>query len=338
MDPFPEDIDLQARHKRFDTIDEYIEALAGWETEISQLDAGSFECHQTVVGNDSCRYIFIQHDLRVLVRAYNPGPAIQFYVPLCDEQLLNFLHVSTPRPSVACVPAGHQVSLITPSDFDGVLFLVDPDHFCRAGSDCFTGTDFDLNTPGNFLFPAGPDNLKTLRSAIQDIKLAFWSWKRGEISFDNFNHTVQHNSDHQVIPELQAILTDTCAESPPPKPKLLLSSLQILLDNIDSPPTIRELATTLGTSERNLQYLYKTYIGLSPKQLIRLHRLNVARRRLWQSPYQRGLVADIANQLGFWHMGYFAQDFKRLFHKNPSEVLSIDPCLCDLGTDCDCQN
>jgi AraC-like DNA-binding protein len=35
-------------------------------------------------------------------------------------------------------------------------------------------------------------------------------------------------------------------------------------------------------------------------------------------------VADIANQLGYWHMGGFAQDFKRLFKVSPTELLRLD--------------
>lgn len=331
----PEDSDIQAVHKRFGTIDEYIEALGEWEIDIAQLDAGTFESHLTVVATGNSRYVFTHHPLRTLVRARNPGPQIQFYVPLDDHHLPNYLHIQIREPVIGCIPAGERIDAIMPAGFNGAIIAIDPDHFHRLTRDSFPHSGLDTDNPGQCVFAAHPDKLGRLQAAIQQVHDLFWAHQRGEAGGD-LHAQVQRLTDLQVIPELQGILADAGTQQLSDKPRLLRSALQILLENLDSPPAISELARTLGTSERNLQYMFKTYLGLSPKQLIRLYRLNVARRRLWKSDYQRGQVADIANQLGFWHMGYFAQDFKRLFSKNPSELLSATPCSCDQGIRCDC--
>ena len=49
----------------------------------------------------------------------------------------------------------------------------------------------------------------------------------------------------------------------------------------------------------------------------------VGRRALRQAdPTMKGIVADTANARGFWHMGQFAADYRRMFGKLPSETLA----------------
>ncbi len=67
---------------------------------------------------------------------------------------------------------------------------------------------------------------------------------------------------------------------------------------------------------------------MAPKTYINAVRLNGVHKQL--RARQRGQihVTDAANHWGFWHMGQFAADYRKLFGENPSATLGCDAQLC----------
>jgi len=87
-------------------------------------------------------------------------------------------------------------------------------------------------------------------------------------------------------------------------------------------PSIVELCTELGVSERTLQYAFKKNMQLTPVAYLRILRLNLARTALLMSPPQSNTVSNIATMWGFFHLGKFSQDYRRMFGERPSETLA----------------
>jgi AraC family transcriptional regulator, ethanolamine operon transcriptional activator len=85
--------------------------------------------------------------------------------------------------------------------------------------------------------------------------------------------------------------------------------------------TISKLCTIGGVSARTLQYAFLEHYGISPKTYLIYYRLNGARRDLWISDPGTSRVNNIAIFWGFWHMGQFAADYRKLFGELPSETL-----------------
>ncbi len=61
--------------------------------------------------------------------------------------------------------------------------------------------------------------------------------------------------------------------------------------------------------------------GVSPKAYLQALRLNGVRRVLRRSDPLNSKVSNVANYWGFWHMGQFAADYRRLFGELPSDTL-----------------
>jgi AraC family ethanolamine operon transcriptional activator len=49
--------------------------------------------------------------------------------------------------------------------------------------------------------------------------------------------------------------------------------------------------------------------------------LNGVHRDLRKANLDGKRISDVANDWGFWHMGQFAADYKKLFGELPSEIL-----------------
>jgi len=85
--------------------------------------------------------------------------------------------------------------------------------------------------------------------------------------------------------------------------------------------SVSELCATFQIPERTLQRLFLTNYGVSPKQFILSIRLNKVRKELLQGRTCDTSVGNVMNDWGFWHMGHFAQIYRRQFGELPSETL-----------------
>lgn len=92
---------------------------------------------------------------------------------------------------------------------------------------------------------------------------------------------------------------------------------RFLMEAPDEMPTLQELCKITSVSKRTLIYAFQEHYGISPKTYINAMRLNGARRALLQSQ----TIVDAANAWGFWHMGQFAKDYRKLFGELPSETV-----------------
>lgn len=93
---------------------------------------------------------------------------------------------------------------------------------------------------------------------------------------------------------------------------------KLIHDNLENPINVQSLLNELGTSERNLRYAFNQHAGISPKKYINYCRLNKARKLIIAGKFEK--IVESAHQIGFWHSGKFASDYKLLFGEYPSET------------------
>lgn len=93
---------------------------------------------------------------------------------------------------------------------------------------------------------------------------------------------------------------------------------EIILHHPTTPVSIPELCQRLHISRRALQNSFEDITGLAPLAYMRALRLNAVRRQLRG---HSGSIGDAAYSWGFSHLSQFAQDYRKLFGKRPSETL-----------------
>lgn len=89
----------------------------------------------------------------------------------------------------------------------------------------------------------------------------------------------------------------------------------------DAAVSLEELCEIAHVSQRTLRYSFTSILGVSPIQFLRLTRLNRVRRRLCE-PEAETTVSQAAADWGFYHLGQFARDYRRLFGESPSATLA----------------
>ena len=98
--------------------------------------------------------------------------------------------------------------------------------------------------------------------------------------------------------------------------------------------TVNQLCKIARVSIRTLQYAFLEHYGVTPKTYLKNFRLNSVRQELWKRDPDTTKVNDVASLWGFWHMGQFAADYRKLFCELPSETLQH----CNAGSDCWCKS
>ena len=78
----------------------------------------------------------------------------------------------------------------------------------------------------------------------------------------------------------------------------------------------------MKVSERGLQVLFKSKLGMTPKAYLTGRRMYGVHRALWCTDPSISGVSELANNWGYWHMGNFAAYYRKMFGELPSETLN----------------
>lgn len=103
------------------------------------------------------------------------------------------------------------------------------------------------------------------------------------------------------------------------KPDALVWASLRLIEQGRGMVSIERLASHLAISQRQLERLYHTQVGLSPKQYAGLLRVDAARQALKRGV--RTSLTDLGLQLGFYDQSHFIREFKAVIGMTPSAYL-----------------
>ena len=91
---------------------------------------------------------------------------------------------------------------------------------------------------------------------------------------------------------------------------------EVLLSNLRTPPTIPELARTVGINQQTLKMGFRQLYGMTINQFVNNHRLERASKLITSSGLS---IAEVADIVGYSNGGYFARRFKQKYGVNPSQ-------------------
>ncbi len=89
---------------------------------------------------------------------------------------------------------------------------------------------------------------------------------------------------------------------------MLQAALRILEDRLNDPPTVTELARSIGTHEKRLLRIFRSQLGTTVSAYIRHSRMELARRLLRNDTIN---IEEVAAQAGFTNAANFSTAFRR---------------------------
>ncbi|MEM9529425.1 MAG: AraC family transcriptional regulator [Pseudomonadota bacterium] len=103
-------------------------------------------------------------------------------------------------------------------------------------------------------------------------------------------------------------------------PERLSHALRLTKNNLASPPTLRQLAKSVGASERQLRGWFREHLGQTHKQYMLRLRLEQV-RRLLRAAVPGTQVTRILWDCGVTHHSRFTAEYRKRFGETPSQTL-----------------
>jgi AraC-like DNA-binding protein len=96
-----------------------------------------------------------------------------------------------------------------------------------------------------------------------------------------------------------------------------------LMDNLERRDlSVREIAASLGVTERALQAAFKSSLGVSPRELIRRKRMERIRDQLLSDGEPPGSALEVASKWGVQHRSTLLSGYRKEFQEAPSDTLA----------------
>lgn len=102
----------------------------------------------------------------------------------------------------------------------------------------------------------------------------------------------------------------------------LLNVLDYLRGDAKTVFSMADICRIAGISERSLQYAFQETFGMTPFQFMKRRRLHAVRQALIDSDYENN-VSQVATEFGFYELGRFAAEYRRLFGELPSVTRTL---------------
>jgi AraC family ethanolamine operon transcriptional activator len=305
--------------QQFDSFEELAGIIVGWDADFRQLNAEDFKSGLFQAQIGSLLLSNAHFGCHVDQRGATPLGVRTFAVPDADcPEIRWFGHVTGPNVLLA-FPMNGEVQAFSRPGFSVSTFSI-PEallegFFERNGA---PGLNKLLGS-GEIIVSSTPQLLEGLRDQLRQLQ----SLVQSEAA-PTFMRVLSEEFQTRLLFSLFEILTRV-----KPASKLSVADSQRTLGPIfdylhahpQRPLRMAELCAITQVSERTLQNHFKRELGMTPKAFLSGQRLHGVHRELWRADPSTTAITDVANQWGFWHMGQFAADYRRLFAELPSVTL-----------------
>jgi len=313
--------DLFAIHSEFADVDHFSEVVRAWDLEFFQTDRGAFQANLEQIGTAQAS-LAGAHFSRALEQNGSSPPGMRTFALPAKRNMRFCWRGQEVRD--------HHMMLFPP---DGELFSLSP-----AGFSIFTFSIHEpvLHTTAETM--GFPEVVDVLASGVELLGVGRAAMdrllRRCRSTLDLSKGTGKLSSADKLRAQLcegiaplivRALATATKIPRnrpiTPRRSRAIAKARELVREFHREPLTVKRICEEAGVSARTLEYAFQETFGMAPKPWLMKRSLNLVHSHLRRARGTGTTVADIANDWGFWHMGQFAADYKKMFGKLPSQTL-----------------
>lgn len=303
---------------KFREHDAFSQAVQGWDLDFMQLDRGKFKADVLQAATARSLFGYGSFNRSFDQRGSSPPGVWTFAIfsGLSTQVIWRELEIS--NCNMVIYRPGSEIDCVSRPGFEVYTCSFTEDHLdliCAklrlSGIKKLVGESEHIRCKIEDLV----EGRKLLRNITQSLT-------SGLLSIDDANLTF---SLEQELPEtILSILflsTPTARIRPKRRTDALRKVKEHLAEYPQDPVTVQSLCSLTGVSERTLQYAFLDHYGISPKTYLKNFRMYGVRKEILRGDSITTKINEIAYNWGFWHMGQFAADYRKLFGELPSETL-----------------
>ncbi|MCF6312530.1 MAG: helix-turn-helix domain-containing protein [Verrucomicrobiales bacterium] len=313
--------DSYAITHHFCDFDAFAAAADTWDIDFWQLDKGRFEAQLTHIVTPSVILAECKFNRKIEQKGAAPEGFRTFGIPADRALNLRWRGKPVGSDNLLLFPRGDQLDSVSNPGFHVFAFSVSEQRLTQSVDRRGLSSINEL-FPDTDLIQCTHTKLNHIRKLASQLANAVKS-RQNLLEQPAFLNELEFDLVEKV---LDAIITsDSIIETRPMakvRSRALKNALTVIADHSNEALTLAEVERLSEASGRTLRYAFEEAFDISPKQYLQAYRLNQVRRLLLRPPVKNPIVADVANAWGFWHMGQFAADYRRMFGELPSTTIS----------------
>ena len=297
----------------FNDFDHYDEMVNNWELEFNLLSKNNFQAYLNKFSSDVFSLLRTKFHGIIDQNGLTPAGFITIGIPINYDSNYFWLNRRVSGKDMLIFPKSRTLDGISYNGFDNYVISIEKNLFFQTienlgYKNCkriFNGREQILTLTKNFSrhFHLMADYFLKTRVTTQVAH---------NIMINNIIHTILkyiENSNESIIliPQKK-------------KDIALRKAVDIINTQLEDIQSMQQLCKLTGVSERTLQYAFNDKYRVTPGEYIKAVRLSNVKRELQLSEGKEQNISYIAGKYNFWHMGQFAQDFKKQFGVLPSGI------------------
>jgi AraC family ethanolamine operon transcriptional activator len=309
-------------NREFDSVAAFSESLTqlGWPVDFRQLDSGQGKAQFNILRTSQALVQHVSFDRRTQQHIAPPTGYLNFGIVSNSSRATAG---GSPLESALLLMRPGGIEAIAEPGFSAFTLSFQESRLLELAENLQLPNFLDTNATS--LLEIFPDlgHLDGIRMKLGSLFAAFAEAEQRPILEDQLKTAFDSELPTAL---LLACNRDRCVNSRPVRNKERV--LRRALDYIEAYPqealTVDSLCVESASSLSTLERAFRERFSMSPKRYMLIQRFHHVHRALLDKDEITN-IAEIANNWGFWHMGKFAADYRKLFGYLPSETPLLHP-------------
>lgn len=289
--------------------------LDGWLHESIQLSPGPGTGQHRFIETNALRLDASDWSTGVLVRGAGATGAVCFGLVDGDPAAIRFRGRPLAPARIPLVQSEVEFEYAAPEPTAALVLTIDKDVFDRHAQALWRT---ELTTNAAYTLPlAGMEHgmavVKLLKNTLHNLS--------GEPALLQSPRVADLVTDNILTTLLAGSPAEPARVIMPHRHHLAREAAALLRTETDPPISIKTLCERLRISWRALDQGFWELYGVSPKTYLRISRLHHVKRQLAVADPALTNVTAVAVSWGFFQLGRFAVEYRRLFGEKPSDTL-----------------
>lgn len=307
---FPVGLVISEQHLSFDEMKAY---EVGWDMQSLQVQSGPFYSKIQGVHTPNMQLGIHTYSKGMMFRGTYPKGCILLYGFTSEVLPTSHNDIVVENEILVGFP-GHEVDIIINSPCVAYTLVVEEKSFNKAFYNYFSTSFTEYMSAHKLLveYSRGEALLELFKTQLEALSklesdaMTAEDYEKLETAYLNILFSYLQNQEKEVQ-----------------RMKFDISKVRRYFDeNIGDYISITDVSKALNISERQLYNAFKKTYGITPKKYLLTRRFNAIYQELKYATAIDTTISDIVAKYGFTHMSHFTKEFKRLFHKIPSELLA----------------
>ena len=303
--------------KQFDSFEELSALAQGWNTDFRQVAATRLPHFLLQAQVDGVLVSHARFGCHVEQRGATPEKMRTFAVTHTECPEMRWFGHRFGSDALLAFPTHGEIEVFSRPGFSVSTFSIDMDALAEFAERYGGPSPDDVLAPTETVIPVPAQLLERLHHQLLTVTsmadgrngalnlAAGFQWRLFSILLQVFRSLGDHRPIHQPVPDR----------------RLFENIVDLVNSGAESDLRLVDIATAGQISERTLHNLFRKQFGLTPKAYVKGQLLFRVHKDLWRASSSGTSVSEIANYWGFWHMGQFAADDRKMFGELPSETL-----------------